>query len=174
MSPRGRYISKAENNDIRLNISRTTVLAVAVSEYSSLRKLPGTKHDLNMIEEIFQNDSKVALYKQNFRLLSNPTVNQFRKAISEYALSRSARGDILIFYFSGHGTVLGANDFAFCLKDTSTGTDECKILSLSTVSFRDVIQTLSLVDVFPVFIIDTCFSGLTAPQGTISDTPLCL
>jgi len=170
MSPRSRYTTRNEQDDIRVNINHTSVIAVAVSEYATLRKLVGTRHDLKMIGEVFRNNNQVSLYQTRYVSLSNPTVNQFRKAILEYAMSRSARGDILVFYFSGHGTIMGTNEFAFCLKDTSFGVDESKILSLSTVNFREVVQTLSAVDVFPVFIIDACFSGVTAPQGTVSVT----
>ncbi len=170
MSPRGRYTTREEQDDIRKNISRVSVIAVTVSEYISLPKLKGTRHDLRMIGELFSNNMQISLYQSRSIYLLNSTVNQFRKTIIEYAMSRSARGDILVFYFSGHGTILGTNEFAFCLKDTSFGIDESKILSLSTVSFREVVQTLSSVDVFPVFIIDACFSGVTAPQGTVSVT----
>jgi hypothetical protein len=123
-----------------------------------------------MIEEIFSNDHQVSLYQSKYVSLLNPTINQFRKTILEYAVSKSARGDILVFYFSGHGTIMGTNEFAFCLKDTAFGMDESKILSLSTVNFREIVQTLSAVDIFPVFIIDACFSGVTAPQGTVTVT----
>ena len=39
---------------------------------------------------------------------------------------------------------------------------------LSVARFKDVVQALSAVDVFPVFVIDACFSGLTAAQGITS------
>jgi hypothetical protein len=168
MSPRARFTTRNEQDDIRVNINRSSVIAVAVSDYSTLPKLAGTRNDLKMVDEIFNTNRQVSLYNSKYISFLNPTSNQFRKAILEYTLSRSARGDILIFYFSGHGAILGTNEFAFCLKDTSFGIDESKILALSTVNFREVVQTLSAVDVFPVFIIDSCFSGLTAPQGTIT------
>lgn len=158
----------SEIAEISKNIPKTSVIAVAVAEYGNLTNLPGVTHDKKLADEIFSEKESVALYKNNYQSLSNPTAERFRKAITDYSFSRSDRGDILILYFSGHGAILGKNDFSFCLKDTAVSFDKSTILSTSVVQFTDVVQSLSSADVYPVFILDACFSSATAPRGTDS------
>jgi len=165
MSPRDKYAPQDLIEEIRKNISRTYVFAVAVSDYDHLPYLGGPTQDLELVRNIFAKNPSASIYQARYVSLLNPTVEVFRETILNFSLARSARGDILILYFSGHGAVLGNNSFGFCLRDTAVKPDGHGILPLSIVSFIDVVQTLSSVDVFPVFIIDTCFSGATAPQG---------
>lgn len=145
------------------NLGRITVLAITVSKYEHLESLPGANQDLRLIKNVFLGGDR-SLYKQSqFKELLNPTTQKVREEILDYVYSRSAHGDILIFYFSGHGCVIGTNNFGFCLSDTKLGAvKEGQVLPLSTLSFREVVQTLTAVDVHPVFIIDACFSGATA------------
>ena len=166
MSPRKRHVARVEFEDTRANIARTSVIAVAVSDYQYLHSLPGAGQDITLAEGIFSTDPRVSLFASRVQSLRNPTAAEFRNTILDYTLSRSARGDILILYFSGHGAVLGANAFAFCLRDTAVNMEADRVLPLSVVGFREVVQTLSAADVFPVFVVDACFSGLTAPQGS--------
>lgn len=163
--PRARHITQDEQTSERDNISLTSVIAVSVSDYANMKKLPGSKKDMEMVEELFCKNGDLSLYKKNFKKLIDPSTEELRREIVNYSKSRSARGDILIFYFSGHGTVIG-NEFAFCLSDTTFGIDDGKAFSLSTIRFIDIVQTLASCDVFPVFIIDACFSGNSAPQNT--------
>jgi hypothetical protein len=101
----------------------------------------------------------------------NPTVEQLRNAFVEYAQTRSAKGDILVFYFSGHGAAIG-NDFWFCLTDTRLRAEGGGLLPLSALAFEDILSTVQTADVHPVFIIDACFSGKAAPsdQKTVLNT----
>jgi hypothetical protein len=163
-----RNTTKETIEEIRKNISRTSVIAIAVSEYEHLSYLDGPTLDLDMVREIFTENSSVSLFQDQFYGLLNPTTYDFREIITNYSMGRSARGDILVLYFSGHGAVIGATDFGFCLRDTATRKDGSGILALSVVSFIDVVQTLSAADVLPIFIIDACFSSSTAPQGSSS------
>ncbi len=145
-----------------LNLDRTTVFAIGVSSYAQLSPLPGVSKDMKLIKRLFL-DKKTGVYKPSqFFEFVNPTVEAVRSAILKYCYGRSARGDILIFYFSGHGCVIGAGNFGFCMTDTKMGFEQEGILPLSVLGFREVIQTLAAVDVHPVFIIDACFSGATA------------
>ena len=166
MSPRARYVSRDAIDSLRSNIARTYVIAAAVSNYDHLPYLSGPAQDLEMVTEIFANNDAISLYQNKFRALPNPTVDQFRESLLNFAWDRSARGDILVIYFSGHGAVFQNGTFGFCLRDSIARPNEGGILPLSVISFVDVVQTLSSVDIFPVFIIDACFSGTTAPQGS--------
>lgn len=148
------------------NLERTSIILAAVSQYQELRPLNGVSFDLDAVEEIFISNDDVSFYKESKPvILENSTSSQFRKEILQYSVDRSARGDILILYFSGHGAVLKDGGFAFCFEDTRLGYEGNGVLPLSVVTFRDVAITLASVDVHPMFIIDACFSGSTAPQG---------
>ena len=165
---RPKNISQSELEEYRANIGRTTVMVCTVANYKNLAPLQGTVRDLEMMDDVFVSHPEVAIYSEQSVVLSDPTSDQFRQEILNYAVSRSAKGDILILYFSGHGAVLGSNEFGLCFKDTALGMEPGKALPLSVVRFKDVVQTLAAVDVFPVFIIDACFSGLAASQGITS------
>jgi len=136
------------------------VIAAGVWDYDHLTKLRGPEKDLAMIRELFLSDSPLGLYTSSqVQLLENPTVEMLRSAFVNYAMGRGAKGDILIFYFSGHGTAMGNNEFGFCLKDTKSRPDGGGCVPLSVLRFDDIIRTLTAADVHPVFIIDACFSG---------------
>ena len=119
MSPKERYEPQDLVDEIRENISRTHVFAVSVSDYDHLPYLGGPAQDLELVKNIFAENSSASIYQARFVSLLNPTVDVFRETILNFSLGRSARGDILILYFSGHGAVLGNNSFGFCLRDTA-------------------------------------------------------
>lgn len=166
-------VSPVEQNSIekaRQNLGRTTVMSVTVSKYQHLNPLPGVCVDRDTIKQLFTDKRHLGVYdKSQFIELKDPTLDVVRSSLVEYVYSRSARGDILIFYFSGHGCVVGANDFGFCLADSKLGMEGIGILPLSVLNFRSMIQTLVAADIHPVFIIDACFSGVIA-QADISDS----
>jgi hypothetical protein len=148
------------------NLSRTSVLLIGVAVYDQLPNLVGPSSDMEMMAQLFLEDGDVALYaKERVRELENPSAQEFRDTIIDYCQSRSARGDILILYFTGHGCAIGGSSFAFCLRDARVGFEGTGILPLSVVSLDHVVQTITSYDIHPVFIIDACFSGTTAPLG---------
>lgn len=157
------------NNTQQFPPDRTDVhiLAVSVWDYDSqqLENLQGPKEDLRMVKKLFASSSQLGLYKESqIKALSNPTIEELRASLVQYAMDRTATGDILIFYFSGHGTVLPSGEFGFCLKNTMARIDNGGCLPLTVLSFDDVVRTLTAADVHPVFIIDACFSGRAAPN----------
>ena len=149
-------------NAVRISdaIPRVHIIAAAVWEYDDpmLQRLRGPESDLKMIRRLF-GDSPTGVYGEDqIRLLRNPTGEDLRSAIVKYAYNSSTTGNILIFYFSGHGTVLANNDFGLCVRDTRTR-QRGGCLPLSAVSFGDIVRTLIAADIIPVLIIDSCFSG---------------
>ena len=99
---------------ILTEIDRTQIIAVGVSDYQNLPKLRGPSKDLEAFKKLLVSNRKTALYQEEkFQALENPNTNELRNTLLEYTRSRSARGDILIFYFSGHGYVSGNGDSAY-------------------------------------------------------------
>ena len=162
---RKRQVPKAVIDQVLENLERTYIIGVAISNYDHLPSLIGTAKDIDVIKDLFLSNVETALYDDsNTDFYFNVTSDKFRSIFTDYALSRSARGDILIFYFSGHGGVL-SNQFEFCLSDSALGYEGNGLLPTTTVSFRDILHTLASFDIHPIFIIDACFSGRTAPSG---------
>lgn len=148
------------------NLKRTTVLLIGGSTYLDLEDLNGPSVDMESMYSLFVDDHNVSLFESSQVIeLENPTSYDFRMAITKYARGRSAGGDILILYFSGHGCILPNSTFGFCFRNTRINGLRNGILPISAASITPVIQTLSAVDVHPVFILDACFSGVTAPSG---------
>jgi hypothetical protein len=165
MSPRSYPLSEESIEEIYDNIARTYVLVAAISEYEHMPYLGGPAEDIRMAREIFVDIPEISIYQDRYKELFNPSSYDFRETIINFSLARSARGDILIVYFSGHGAITGFNNFVFCLRDTAARSDDSGVLPLSSVNFRDVVQTLTSADVLPIFIIDACFSSSASPYN---------
>lgn len=135
------------------------IIAAGVWNYDHLAALRGPKKDLEAVSDLFQAPEIGLFSKAQIQILENPTVEMLRKAFVDYAMARSAKGDVLVFYFSGHGTSMGNNEFGFCLKDTQVRPDGGGCVPLSVLRFDDIVRTLTAADVHPIFIIDACFSG---------------
>jgi hypothetical protein len=160
---RPRVVSGDLLNEAMQNLDRTSAIAVGVAEYDELPGLNGPSWDLEMVMEILvQNPDLALLDGDRVQALENPTIEAFRTAIAQYAQERSARGDILIVYFSGHGCVSPSGSFGFCLKNSMLDSYRSHVLPITIVPFDEVVGTLAIPDVHPVFIIDACFSSATS------------
>lgn len=140
--------------------SRVTIIAVGVENYKYLPRLKGTKHDVENFHDLLVSSQKTALYQEKqFTTIIDPTSAELRDLISTYIFDRSALGDILIFYFSGHGTTVGHKDFGFCTIDTRFHSSIQAVLPLTVFRFSELLDSLSIADITPVIIIDACYSG---------------
>jgi hypothetical protein len=134
-----------------------------------MRRLTGPAQDLQSLKNVLVQDEALALFSnQQYFEYTNPTSEELRQAINDYVYNRGAENDILLFYFSGHGAAIGSNDFAFCTVDTKPVEGERFILPMTAVRFADILSTLWLKKVMPVFIIDACYSG--AAGGSLDVT----
>ena len=149
--------------------SRVTVLAVGVENYQNMRRLRGPINDISNLRQLLVESNDTALYEAHqFIKLHNPTTEELRSVVSDYTLQRSARGDILVFYFSGHGKPVGRDDFGFCATDTLIHPGVNTVLPLTVFKFSDLLESLSIMDVTPVVIIDACYSGSASSALHIS------
>jgi hypothetical protein len=163
---RPRQVPQDFINEAMQNLDRTNVIAVGVSDYDELENLEGPSWDMEMVSEIFMQNDDISLFDEDVVTeLENPTSTQFRNAIAEYVEKRSARGDILILYFTGHGCILPSGSFGFCLKDAKVGVDDAGIFPITAVPLDEVVSTFAIADVHPVFILDACFSSANSPQS---------
>jgi hypothetical protein len=143
--------------------SRVTILAVGVSYYNDplLPDLRGPEHDVENLKELLVENTETALFEtRQFIDVLNPEAGELRQFLNEFLIGRSAEGDILIFYFSGHGVSIGRDDFGFCTTDTIIHPNTHIVLPLSVVKFSEILSSINLSNVIPVFIIDACYSGI--------------
>jgi len=140
--------------------ARVTIVAIGVENYKFMPRLKGPKTDVENFYQLLVKTPGISLYQERqFIQLLNPTSSEIREFISSYTYERGALGDILIFYFSGHGTAVGHNDFGVCTIDTKFHPNIQAVLPLTVFRISELLESLKIVDVTPVIIIDACYSG---------------
>jgi hypothetical protein len=141
--------------------SLITILAIGVENYASMPRLQGPKQDVEQIyDEFVQNPSTALFSKEQFIKIVDPDSKTLRDVINNYVSNKAASGDVLIFYFSGHGAAIGRDDFGICTVDSKNHEETGAILPFSVLRFSDLVATLQMVQVTPIFIIDACYSGV--------------
>lgn len=134
----------------------------------NIKPLRGPEQDVKNLKWLLVENTKTALYHPNqFIELANPDSSELRQFINEYVMGRSAEGDILVFYFSGHGVAIGRDDFGFCTTDTVVHPINGVTLPLSVVKFSELLSSIYLANVIPIIIIDACYSGIAGKSLNI-------
>lgn len=144
-------------------VGRVHAFIIGVGRYDDreLDDLDGPAKDVANMRDVLTG-APVGLYQPHqVTVLEDPTLDEVRGAIVEYVKSRSAKGDICLVYFAGHGCVLRGNEFGFCFRDAALRPDGGDVLPLSVLKFSDLLATLATADVIPTVIIDACNSGVT-------------
>src|SRR6266487_632163 len=101
--------------------SRVTVIAIGINNYKDpfLPNLKGPQKDIDKLRNALIKNNETAIYSQKqFIELKDSDAQELREKLNEYVMDRSADGDILVLYFSGHGVAIGRDDFGFCTNDT--------------------------------------------------------
>jgi Caspase domain. len=128
-------------------IPLVTIIAFGCDHYDHLRPLSKVKEDLNRVKEVLCLSSYSVFLEKQYKELYDKTSIELRHEIQEYLISRSADQDILILYFSGHGSAIGRDDFGFCMKDAEIHPEDNVVLSTSVVKLSEILGTLSLKNV---------------------------
>lgn len=142
-------------------ISQASLIAIGIENYQFMRHLRGPRKDIERLINLMVESPLTGLYQlsQVFSLI-NPDLDTIRTTINEYVISRPAQGDVLIFYFSGHGMPIGHVDFGFCTSDTRIHDITDTVLPLTILRFRDLLDSLRIMSITPIIIIDACYSGM--------------
>jgi len=126
-----------------ISTSNVTVLAVGVEQYDdpSFSTLSGPTRDVANLRNLLVDAPETALFlPHQFVEIIDPKTNELRKALNDYVYSRSARDDILVLYFSGHGVPIGTDDFGLCMTDTIVYPQEDMVLPMTVVRFSEILQ----------------------------------
>jgi len=140
-------------------ISLVSIIAFGCDNYDQLNKLNKVKEDLDRVRKIFCESEYSIFKKENFHEIYDKTSGELREEIQKYLMDRSADRDVLILYFSGHGTAIGREDFGFCMKDAEIHPEDGVILPISVVKLTEIIGTLSIKNVSVILFVDSCYSG---------------
>ncbi|MCJ7434350.1 MAG: caspase family protein, partial [Anaerolineales bacterium] len=125
-------------------LPRISIIAIGVERYENMRPLFGPSSDIKNIRSMLTVMPDTALFNDSqFIEVLNPSSAELRQQITNYVLGRSASGDILIFYFSGHGIALGSMDFGFCTVDTNIHPGAGSVLPFTLVKFSEIMASLS-------------------------------
>ena len=146
-------------------ISRIKLIAIGNSKYQFLDKLDGPENDIANLRYLLVENNKTALLEPNqCTWLSNTTGAKLRHTLTAWAYSISSPGDILIFYFSGHGAILPNLEFGLCMVDTQYHPSFDEIIVSSLVPINEIFLTVSAVKAIPMIIVDACYSGSAINQ----------
>lgn len=144
-----------------IHLSQIKILAVGVEDYEFMPHLNGPKNDVENVFNIFVQNASTSLFsKDQFIKILNPDSKKLRDVINGYVVDKAVSGDVLIFYFSGHGAAIGRDDFGVCTVDSRSHEVAGSTLPFSVLRFSDLVATLRMVHVTPIFIIDACYSGV--------------
>lgn len=144
-----------------VNRVRAFVIGVGNYEADDLTNLAGPQEDVAQIRHLLTRDPTGLYNDDQVTVLEDPSLDDVRKEFVDYVRQRSAKGDICLVFFSGHGCVLRGNEFAFCFRDARLRSDSGDMLPLSVMRFSDLLGTLATADITPVVIVDACNSGVT-------------
>lgn len=137
------------------------LLAIAIDDYDTIRKLSNCKKDVDDITDILT--TKYTYSKDNFKKLydQDATSENIITALDHYAGIVKPE-DTLTILFSGHGE--NRNEIGFWIPVNATINKFNEYLSLSTVS--DFLEPIKARHIF--IISDACYSGLLFKKTTRS------
>jgi hypothetical protein len=149
--------------------SQVNIIAVGVENYQYMTRLNGPKRDVLRFVDVLSKSSSTGVFLDSkIVTLLNPDTNGLRKAINDLIINSSLEGEALIFYFSGHGIPISHHDFGFCTIDSRIHDESESLLPLTVLKLKDILDTLHVMNVIPIFIIDACYSGIAGNAVKIS------
>jgi len=141
-----------------------TFLLVGCDDYDHLERLSSVREDLDRVRNILCLSEYSLYVEEQIHELYNGTSQDFREKIKDYLYTRSAERDVLVLYFSGHGTAIGRDDFGFCMKDAFSYPSDSVILPTSVVKLSEIMGCLNIQNISLIIFVDACYSGQVSRQ----------
>lgn len=138
-------------------IKNNSALLIGINYFGTDYELQGCINDTNAINTLISEYNY-----QNIKILTDkteikPDRNNILKEF-ENLLINSQEGDVLLFFYSGHGSYTLDNN-----NDEITGYDQtiipCDFNKITDDDFKNIIQTNLKKDVTLIALFDCCFSG---------------
>lgn len=140
----------ADSSDTLVNLA----ILVAVSDYTSLSKLPGCKGDIEVMTTILEGTDK---FSDTLKIHGSVRSQSAKSQLADFIDRNNEKrvGEVL-FYYSGHGTA-SSDDFLFLFSDY-----EERLTNQTTLSNKELDGMLkSLNPQLTVKVIDACHSGVS-------------
>ena len=150
------YINKLTMPEIK-NIKNNSALLIGINYIGTNNELYGCINDTSSINSLISNNGF-----QKICILTDNTIKKPNRdnILAEFInlLSNSKSGDVLLFFYSGHGSyILDKNN------NEATGYDQlivpCDLNGIVDDEFKSIIQTNLKKDVTLIALFDCCFSG---------------
>jgi hypothetical protein len=150
------YINKLTMPEIK-NIKNNSALLIGINYIGTNNELYGCINDTSSINSLISDNGF-----QKICILTDYTVKKPNRhnILAEFIdlLSNSKSGDVLLFFYSGHGSyILDKNN------NEATGYDQlivpCDLNGIVDDEFKSIIQTNLKKDVTLIALFDCCFSG---------------
>lgn len=155
--------------DINEIKSRLNILIIGSYQFDDVffEPLYGVHTDIKLIKEILF-ESPYSLYSDiKPTILENPTTSEIRDFITNFVYSRSAKQDLLLIYYSGHGAIVNGHQFALICRNSQVYPSNDKIIPSTVITSSEIITALDISKTIPIMIIDSCHSALVNPNSTL-------
>jgi hypothetical protein len=158
----GGFSNSPKGNNVT-EVGKLHMLCIGITQYDFIDQfpvLPYSTADADTVYHLFKSQAeKMCLYKGGLGytdLLNNTNTNKedIMAALDSISVNVKAN-DIFVFYFSGHGTVLGES-FALAPKEGDIGNEETLIFKDELFTKFDNILSAKLI------FIDACYSANAA------------
>ncbi|MCB0826370.1 MAG: caspase family protein [Armatimonadetes bacterium] len=155
-------------SDVSFFAPNRWAIVIGASDYPDLGSLPYAASDAEAFSRALVEDYKFpvgnvrTLTDKRERAEEKPTVEQINKTLDQVLANPAlSKGDLLVFYFSGHGLGVKGTDL---LLPTDAKFESAEKDGLAVKSVIDRIVKSGIKNV--VFVMDACRSGQKNPFGT--------
>ncbi|WP_293339407.1 caspase family protein [Microcoleus sp. CAWBG58] len=132
-------------------------LLIGVSNYETLPNLQGPTKDIKEISKLLQNPNIGEFIPENITLLEDPEREEVENAIYDL-FDRPKKGDLVLFYFAGHGITDMLGQFYLAARRTRKNKEKLRDITAISAKYLQEKMSQSLSE-RQVIILDCCFSG---------------
>jgi hypothetical protein len=136
-------------------------LIVGISEYESLKLLPGAIRDAKEVSKVLQNPNLGGFCEENITVLENPDRAEVEEAIYELFDDRE-KNDLILFYFAGHGITDALGQLYLAVRRTymKKKGELKKLKDITAISAKYLQERMTQsFSEQQIIILDCCFSG---------------
>lgn len=152
------------------------LLAIGISEYKDIFKLRYGEKDANELSTMILNTQNGSLYSQvkPIVLLNQEatqqniwdSLDQFNRIIE----NNGKKSDLLVFFFSGHGTIVNKEYYLVPYDIDNQGAGAIKSTGLSIKLLRSSLEEIASTKCQVLVLIDSCYSGNFTDLSQISSS----
>lgn len=157
----------ASENDHEFD-PKISLLAIGCDHYDCLPDLNIANQSIERVKEIFTGNNETALFSESaFLEVYDSSSNTLREKITQLLPHDSFGPDVIFIYFIGYTSAVGISDLGFCMQDTSLLKETEKVIPTSVIRIKELIDTFKLINITPIFIIDSFYLGVELEKDII-------